>query len=146
VSPGFARAGLVLALLGAACGRKGPPLPPQWVIPDSPDAVLVEDAPTGVRVSWKRPRHYADGSALDDLERFEIQRACEPAVEFATIGTVQLIDRDRFRKETEFSVIDVDAPRARPCRYRVVAVTSDAYRSPPTESASIRRADPDAAR
>lgn len=140
------RAAVVLALLNEGCGRKGPPLPPQWVIPDPPPAVLAEDAPTGLRLTWKRPRAYADGSPLDDLELFEIQRACDVPGEFSSIGTVRLIDRDRFRKETTFSAVDIDAPRGSDCRYRVIAVTSDGYRSPPAESASVRRPVVDPAR
>lgn len=132
--------GLALALAGIGCGRKGPPLPPEWVIPDPPGTLAVAEASTGLRVSWKRPKDYADGSALDDLDLFEILRACEPETDFLLVGTVRVTDRDRFRKEPEFSVVDVEAPTDRACRYRVVAVTSDEYRSPPAESASIRRA------
>lgn len=129
-----------------ACGRKGSPRPPQWVVPNSPDPVLVEDTDRGVRISWKRPRAYADGSTLDDLGAFEIERACEPDTTFRTVGVVRLFDRDRFRKEREFSVIDLDVPKDAPCRYRVVAVTIDEYRSDPAESAPIVRGAPPVAR
>jgi hypothetical protein len=131
-----------LALLLATplgCGRKGAPRPPEYVVPNGPDPVLVEDTVRGVRIVWKRPRAYADGSSLDDLGSFEIERACEPDTTFRPVGVVQLFDRDRFRKEREFSVIDLDAPRDVPCRYRVVAVTIDEYRSDPAESPSIVR-------
>jgi predicted small lipoprotein YifL len=127
----------LLALPAGACGRKGPPLPPQLVIPNSPEPVLVEESAKGVRVTWRRPREYVDGSPLDDLDVFEIQRACEPDTDFQTIGTVPIIDRERFRKERSFAAVDIDVPRDRPCRYRVFAVTADGYRSAPAESGSI---------
>jgi hypothetical protein len=141
-------AALPLVLAAAiGCGRKGSPRPPQWVVPNSPEPVLVEDTDRGVRILWKRPRAYADGSSLDDLGSFEIERACEPDTTFRTIGVVRLLDRDRFRKEREFSVIDLDVPKDAPCRYRVVAVTIDEYRSDPAESPPILRgAAPPAAR
>ena len=90
-----------------------------------------------MRLTWKRPREYVDGSPLDDLDVFDIQRACEPDTDFRTIGTVPIIDRERFRKERSFAVIDLDVPRDRPCRYRVFAVTADGYRSDAAESPSI---------
>jgi hypothetical protein len=129
----------LLVAMPSACGRKGAPRPPQWVVPNSPEPVLVEDADRGVRIAWKRPRAYADGSSLDDLGSFEIERACEPDTTFRTVGVVRLFDRDRFRKEREFSVIDLDVPPGIPCRYRVIAVTIDEYRSDPAESPPIVR-------
>jgi hypothetical protein len=145
-----AAAALVAALLFApvtSCGRKAPPRPPQFVVPDSPEPVVVEESANGVRVSWKRPREYADGSPLDDLAVFEIQRACEPETDFRTIGTVPIIDRERFRKERSFAAIDVDVPAGRPCLYRVFAVTADGYRSTAAESPPIQRgAEPATAR
>jgi hypothetical protein len=128
---------LLLGLPLGACGRKGPPRPPQFVIPRSPEPLVVEENPKGVRLTWKRPREYVDGSPLDDLDVFDIQRACEPDTDFRTIGTVPIIDRERFRKERSFAVIDLDVPRDRPCRYRVFAVTADGYRSDAAESPSI---------
>jgi hypothetical protein len=31
---------------------------------------VVEENPKGVRLTWKRPREYVDGSPLDDLDVF----------------------------------------------------------------------------
>ena len=59
---------LLLGLPLGACGRKGPPRPPQFVIPRSPEPLVVEENPKGVRITWKRPREYVDGSPLDDLD------------------------------------------------------------------------------
>jgi hypothetical protein len=108
------------------------------VVPGNPEPVLVEETANGARVSWKRPREYADGTALDDLSVFDVQRVCEPETEFRTIGTVPIVDRERFRKERSFAAVDIDVPVGRPCRYRVFAVTADGYRSAPAESPPIR--------
>lgn len=139
------RALLLAATVGLAaaaalgCGRKGAPLPPQWVIPNPPAPVDAEARPDGIRVAWKRPRRYAGGAPLDDLDHFEVSRACPPGAAFLPLGAIAILDRGRFRKEHRFSALDVDAPRGVPCRYRVVAVTEDGDRSPAAESQPVER-------
>ncbi len=130
------RRAFVVAALAAAlgCGRKAAPRPPQWVVPEPPAPVVAEVRDGGIRVAWKRPRRYSGGDPLDDLDHFEVSRACPPDGPFAPIGAIAILDRGRFRKEHRFSALDVDAPRGLACRYRVVAVTEDGERSPPAES------------
>jgi hypothetical protein len=138
-------AAALLALAGAGCGRKAPPRPPQYVIPQSPDPVVVESSPDGVKLSWRRPREYVDGQPLGDLAGFRVRRACQPEIQFSEIASVAVTDQQRFRKANSFSMLDSDAPLGIPCRYQVIAFTFDEYTSPPAESEDVVRTVPGAA-
>jgi hypothetical protein len=135
----------VAAVLGAsACGRIGPPRPPEYVIPMSPEPVKVENTPEGTKISWKRPKEYVGGDALDDLAGFRVQRVCLPDASFSVIATVPVEDQQRFRKTPTFSTVDRDAPIGLQCRYQVIAFTFDEYTSPPAESEDFIRSFPGA--
>lgn len=138
--PGAARAVVALAValaaaLAVSCGKKSPPRPPEWVIPRSPAPVLVVPVANGVKVSWHRPREYADGSSLDDLGGFTVFRSCDEGISWEPIAELPVNDRERYRKNRTFAFVDQNAPPDIPCRYRVVAATLDGYRSPPAEGA-----------
>ena len=123
------------AVLGtAACGRIGSPRPPEYVIPMPPETVKVESTPEGPKLTWKRPKQYVGGDPLDDLAGFRVQRVCLPDASFAVIGTVPVVDQQRFQKTPSFSFVDRDAPIGQQCRYQVIAFTFDEYTSPPAES------------
>jgi hypothetical protein len=141
-----ARIGLCLCLLlgGFGCGRKAPPRPPEYVIPQSPDPVVVESSTDGVKVSWRRPREYVDGEPLGDLAGFRVLRACQPESEFSEIASVPVTDQQRFRKASSFSMLDHAAPLGVSCRYEVIAFTADEYSSPPAESEDVVRTVPGA--
>jgi hypothetical protein len=133
---------LLLGLPLGACGRKGPPRPPQFVIPRSPEPLVVEENPKGVRLTWSARGSSVDGSPLDDLDVFDIQRACEPDTDFRTIGTVPIIDREPLPQGAQLRRDRPRCPPRPPCRYRVFAVTADGYRSEcrgePVDSSSAR--------
>lgn len=126
-----------LTLVGAlvSCGKKSPPRPPQWVIPKSPAPVRVVDVPNGVKISWNRPREYADNSSLDDLGGFTVYRSCLAGGDWEPIAELPVNDRERYRKNRTFAFVDQNAPPDIPCRYRVIAETLDGYVSPPAEGA-----------
>jgi hypothetical protein len=141
--PAIATAGVIAAAAGmllasaaiGACGRKAPPRPPQFVIPESPAPVVVTAVSEGLKVSWRRPREYADGTRIDDLGGFEVFRDCEGGGFWTPIAELPVSDRERFRKGQTFSYVDPGMAPDAPCRYRVVASTTDGYRSPPAEGA-----------
>jgi hypothetical protein len=135
---------IAAASLAAGCGRVGPPRPPEFVIPRSPDPVNAESAPDGVKVSWQRPKDYIDGEPLDDLAGFRVRRVCQPDAEFVEVTTVPVQDQQRFRKASSFSMLDHEAPLGVSCRYQVIAFTFDEYTSPPAESADVVRTVPGA--
>jgi hypothetical protein len=133
---------LGLTLGFAACGKKSAPIPPQLVVPESPGSLLVRNVADGLEITFKRPRRYVSGIALDDLASFEIFRSCDADPGFGLIANVPVVDRDRFQKQTSFTLTDYAPTMGQVCLYRVVTVTLDDYRSAAAESQPIRREPP----
>ncbi|MFM7735129.1 MAG: hypothetical protein ACKPBU_04010 [Alphaproteobacteria bacterium] len=122
-----------IAAVAAACGRKALPRPPQWVIPESPAPLEVTTVDDGIKLSWRRPTKYVDGRSLDDLGRFDVERACL-GFPFEKVAELDVDDRARFRRNRAFAWIDRSPQPAEPCHYRVTAWTLDGYGSAPAES------------
>jgi hypothetical protein len=127
----------------SACGRKADPRPPEFVIPRSAEPVEATNVIDGIQLRWRRPRTYVDGTTLEDLGSFVILRTCGSELEFREIGTIPVTDRERFRKTRAFNLVDHDVAIGSICRYRVVAMTLDEYRSAPAESEWIERRLPE---
>lgn len=66
---------LVALVLSSACGRKGPPKPPETFAPRAVETFTLRGTVEGVALQWRAPQLQADGEVLTDLERFRIYRA-----------------------------------------------------------------------
>jgi hypothetical protein len=139
------RLALLLALrlaasLLAGCGMKGDPVAPELVQPLPVERLSATPAADGVALRWRRPTHYSGGTRMRDLERFEIQRA--PAQvdrqPFALAGVLTLTDQQRYRQVRTLEWTDTMTTPGVGYWYRIVAVTSDGYRSPPSEPVFVR--------
>src|SRR6266446_5560819 len=124
----------LLTFLTPACGRKGPPRPPEDVLPQTITDLTAAATPHGIQLSWSRPRTYADGSRMTDLGGFVIERAAGtgPDAAFVRLGVLDVNDRDRFRQLTHFRYLDHDTTVGTAYRYRVVSFTIDRYFSAPS--------------
>ena len=132
-------AALVCALFAlctatASCGRKGPPRPPEDVLPQTISDLTAANTAQGIQLAWSRPRSYADGSRMTDLGGFVIQRATgtDSAAPFVRLSILEVNDRNRFRQVTRFRYLDRDTTVGTPYRYRVVSFTLDRYFSAPS--------------
>ena len=138
------RAAVPFALLVAACGVKGAPLAPELVQPEPPANLAAIATPEGIRLSWTRPLHYQGGKRMNDLGGFAIERA--PAdgapADFARVGTVEIQDRERFRKERAMEWLDRDVTRGTRYLYRVDSFTLDGYTSTPAGPVVVRFGPP----
>jgi len=65
---------LILFLLLAACGRKGPLIPPEALVPAAVDTLRVEQKGWDFRVSWRAPGKEQSGRPLRDLAGFRLLR------------------------------------------------------------------------
>ena len=75
-----ARAGpllVVLALVAAACGRVGPPMPPERGLPLPPTALTATVRTGEIALSWLNPTHRADHSRLRDLALVRLYRTAD---------------------------------------------------------------------
>jgi len=137
---------LVLTVAGllAGCGRKAPPRPSEAVRPQRIADLSAANTPSGIALSWSRPRTYADGTRMDDLGSFEVQRAIgsDPAAPFERLTTLEVTDRERFRQTRTFHYIDAAVSTGTAYRYRVVSSTTDRYRSAPSNIATAERTSP----
>ena len=66
-------------LLLAACGRKGPPLPPIIEVPETTTAIRLPQDINEVVLTWKFPALTRSGRTLTDLARVEVYRLEVPA-------------------------------------------------------------------
>jgi len=63
---------LFLALILSGCGKKGPILPPLEKIPQSVDGLSLRQIGPELRLTWRAPTSYMDGSPLEGISAFEI--------------------------------------------------------------------------
>ena len=63
-----------VVLLLAACGRKGPPLPPIIEVPETTTGLRVHQEINEVVLNWKFPALTRSGRSLTDLARIEVYR------------------------------------------------------------------------
>ena len=132
---------VALALLALpACGRKASPRPPEDAVPQAIRELTAENIEPGIRLTWERPRVYADGSKLYDLAGFEIWRMSPPQeTQFRRIDTVIVEDRERFQQVKKFARVDSDIQPGNLYQYYLVTFTLDGYFSQPSNVATITR-------
>jgi Prokaryotic lipoprotein-attachment site len=129
----------LLTLLLSGCGRKGPPLPPEDVVPRRIADLAASNVAGGIQLSWRRPELYSDGERMTDLGGFTVERAIGAALTYQKIATLEVTDRDRFRQIKRFTHVDSDVTPGVAYRYRVVSFTVDRYVSAPSNAVTIER-------
>jgi hypothetical protein len=126
----------VLVVAGAACGRKTMPKPPQLVAPKPVQELSLATQSTGILVRWSRPTEYVDGTSMEDLGGFVVERNRYNS-QFEEIARVPVTDRGRFQKAKRFDYLDTRLLPGATYHYRIVAFTTDDYYSAPSDAAEI---------
>ena len=127
---------LIVAVLALACGRKTDPRPPELVAPQPVGQLSLTTRPDGIALGWSRPTKYVDGSSMEDLAGFVVERSGANAT-FDEIGRVTVTDRGRFQKAKRFEYLDGAVVPDTSYHYRIVAFTSDGYYSAPSGAVSV---------
>jgi predicted small lipoprotein YifL len=65
---------LMLLLVLAGCGKKGPVQPLRQPLPAAPEALTVQQKGDRFLVAWRPPARNLDGSALENLEKFRVYK------------------------------------------------------------------------
>ena len=134
---------LALALVAPACGRKTMPKPPQLVAPKPVQEISLATQKNGILVRWSRPTEYVDGSSMEDLGGFVVERNRYNS-KFEEIARVPVTDRGRFQKAKRFDYIDSQLLEGATYHYRIVAYTTDGYYSVPSDAGEITWSPPSA--
>ena len=59
------------------CGKKGPPLPPDSLVPEAVTGLAAAGKPAGLLISWILPEKNSDGTDLVDLSGFKLYKRTE---------------------------------------------------------------------
>jgi len=131
----------VIALVGAGCGRKAAPRPPQNVLPATITDLAAADTAAGVELTWARPKVYTGGGRMSDLAGFVIERAdaADVSATFITLGSIEVTDRERFQQQGRFRFVDTHTIVGARYLYRVVSFTTDEYVSAPSNVVVVER-------
>lgn len=135
---------LVLCTVGLAlpaCGRKTAVRPPELVAPATIEDLSATNVTDGVRLAWRRPATYVDGTRMNDLGAFRIERSSDGAP-FSQVATVAVTDQERFQQERRFRWLDSDTAVGHTYQYRVISSTTDEYVSEPSNIVTIERQVP----
>jgi len=127
---------LTLLVLVLACGRKTDPRPPELVAPQPASKLSLTTGPDAITLGWSRPTSYVDGSSMEDLAGFVVERSGANST-FVEIGRVPVTDRGRFQKAKRFEYVDGTVDPDAVYHYRIVAFTSDGYYSAPSGAVSV---------
>jgi predicted small lipoprotein YifL len=98
----------LLFAAGAACGRKGPPVPPEDRVPMRPNAVNATVLPNAIVVEWTNPVRRVDGSRLQDVALARLYRRDDGG---AGEPRAAIRDGERIVGYTLLAVIDLARPQ-----------------------------------
>ena len=122
---------LVISLLITACGKKGPLIYPDLLVPEAPTAVTLRQTGLGMKLAFVLPRKDLAGRSLADLAGVKVLKretvpgqgvcdACADAFRPFKMLYVDMQDDSVRRYGTTMMVLDSDVTAARSYAYRVV--------------------------
>lgn len=124
-----------------ACGKKGPPLPPEDLSPQRVRSIVAEGSVTSIDLQWKAPQTSVSGRALSNLDGFVLRRALVKSSEGSLVrGRFQSIAKIRYQTETglsglarDFVYKDRDVSAGQTYDYQVSAENKQGYEGQPSE-------------
>jgi hypothetical protein len=138
---------LMIAWVGAGCGKKGDPRAPELATPKTITNLTARSGPGGIVLTWSRPTEYVDGSTLKDLASFvifrkEVSQSCPDCpVPYRPLTTVNVEDRDKFAQQKQYRYDDQEVRPKAIYRYRVSSQLLDGSLSAPSNEVEITRGD-----
>lgn len=135
----------LLAFAAAAgwvgCGVKSPPIPPQYARPQKIlDLHAVSEKPA-IKLTWGRPDTYEGGATMRNLGVFLVMRTSAQST-YHEIGRVEVTDQQRFQQQRAFNYFDKDTVLGQSYSYVIVSLTTDGYKSQPSNEVTLVRSIP----
>lgn len=141
-----------LALILAACGRRGPLVPPEAMVPAPVTTLQVEQKGERFLVSWPLPSREQAGGPLKDLAGFRLFRRevlpsgedCEECVSaYKLIATVELdYLQGVIRSGNFFTYSDGEPTVGKTYQYKIISFKTDGSESKPSNLARRKRVPP----
>lgn len=145
---------LVTALSLSGCGRKGNPVIPGSIAPETVSGLTARPTPGKVSLAWSMPTKTTEGKRLLNLEMFIVQRGEVPegtkpddcACAYKTVATID-VEAPQPARITEGKVLfdDVKVNNDQTYAYRVIAVNKYDRESKPAGPVVARPSVPPAA-
>lgn len=128
-----------LSVLLAACGKKGPPRPPEAIAPDPIEFFEARGTVDGVQLRWQAPQRDASGEPLTDLAGFVVQRnrySKERSPDFEEIALIEVRPEDGeeqapSRKPVSYAYEDSDVQPGSQYEYMVLPINDDGVEGRP---------------
>ena len=142
----------VLALVIAGCGRKGPLVPPEAMVPAAIADLRVEQQGERVIVSWTQPGREEAGGPLKDLAGFRVFRreVLPPGEDCEECPTayrlIQTVDPEYLqhvvRVGNSYSFVDTGLEPGKTYQYKVVTFKADGSESKQSNLARRKKVAP----
>jgi predicted small lipoprotein YifL len=143
---------VILVLILAGCGRKGPLMAPEALAPAPIADLRVEQKGEQFQVSWSRPAGESGGRPLRDLARFQLfKREVPPPGEDCeecptAYRLLKSIDLDYLQgvtiSGTRYLSIDTDLAEGKTYRYKVFSLKKDGTASRTSNRAGRKKVAP----
>lgn len=123
------------------CGVKSPPIPREYARPQKTLDLRAESEKGAIKLSWGRPDTYAGGATMHNLQSFLVMRTQAHGA-YQEIGRVEVTDNGRFQKQETFTYRDSDTMLGQNYSYEIVSITSDGFKSQPSNEITLVRSIP----
>ena len=142
----------LLLLFLAACGRKGPLMPPEALVPASVNQLSVQQQGADLVIAWSAPTKEKGGRPLRDLSGFSLYRRTVPGDgsdcpacpdSWMLLKSVDVaLSGDVVRSGSTFIYRDLSVAPGTTSQYRVVALSSSGGFSAPVSSPARKLVPP----
>ncbi len=135
---------VALITLTAACGKKGPPIPPERLRPRPVPGAEARNIAAGIQLVWSAPTRKVNNEPFEDLQGFEVLRSSGRTRAQCTAPgrpwmRIARVDAEEAHLDGRFALTDDQVQSEHWYAYRILAVDTDGNRSEPGAASIILR-------
>jgi hypothetical protein len=136
---------MALLVLIGACGKKGPPVPWESIVPRRIVDLTAIPSDGGLLLEWTSPRENTDKSVLMDLEKFEVLRSegilsddeCRGCGEKPKVVYEMELGRKEDVRGKKISISIEDLEPGKVYIYQVISINRKGYPSSPSNPVTV---------